>query len=138
MKNFIKTFALSLFILTIFTISVFAQNANLDNNMVNSETKILDWANIFDGETSTTFNYYKTDLHLRYFIKNTGSETFKWTILNPDGKKWASGTLNPEKSIKCIAFCDFDYMPKGQYTLKIVTNNGGAGSAISSINTISD
>lgn len=107
-----------------------------DNTWLNARTQVLNWSNSFNGETSTTFKIYEPNVDVRYYIANTGRETFTWKILDPSGKRWNSGTLAPGKSVTYTALYDLDDIPKGRYTLTIVTANGGAGSAEASVRTI--
>ncbi|MDE6182072.1 MAG: hypothetical protein K2F59_02550 [Eubacteriales bacterium] len=128
MKKTLKGVISTIIAITILTTLIYGNNVNFKENN-NSEIEILNWQNNFNGETSTTFYYEKTNMNLRYSLTNTGNGKFQWTILDPSGEKWAKGTLNSGETKTYIAFNDLDYMPKGRYTLRIVTDDGGQGSA---------
>ncbi|ATP38820.1 hypothetical protein CSE16_01645 [Solibacillus sp. R5-41] len=80
-----------------------------------------------NGTYMATFHIGTKNRDVKYYVKNTGNNAFTWKIRDPYGQTWSSGALNPGNQSISIADGQFDYIPVGEYTFLVTSNDGGPG-----------
>lgn len=70
---------------------------------------------------------YIIRINTLYHVKNSGSNSFSWKIIDPKGSTWSNGSSKPGESGTWTAFWDLDSIPVGEYTFIVTSHNGGPG-----------
>ncbi|KPN95025.1 hypothetical protein [Lysinibacillus sp. ZYM-1] len=92
-------------------------------------TPVANYSNVQLVQGTFTFKYHVglSNKDVRYHVKNSGSNSFSWKIIDPKGGTWSNGSSKPGESGTWTAFWDLDSIPVGEYTFIVTSHNGGPG-----------